>query len=169
MTRTSRSGGNNGPEIVVVFMIFTTGSIEVTGCGAEASAGASGSGGGTNGSAGTGTAASTTSGGSTGTGGAGGASPQNCAEATDCGNFGVGCVHCAVTASCLGPYQTCHDDPQCKTYAVCASPCAPKDLDCLQICASKFPQGAAEYGMLIRCVLCGDCAALCPHPPETCN
>ena len=124
------------------------------------SAGQTGSGSGWAGSSGT-------SGG--GVGGGGGAFPADCAETGSCGNFGGGCIKCASKVACSVEYNACFDHMPCKSYSFCLEQCGPKDLDCLQQCENQNPGGAAEYQALIHCVICGDCATLCDHAPDTCK
>jgi len=148
-------------------------------CGADAgssSAGGVGGGGGGGGQMGTGQAATsgqTAEGAATGTSGgatgAGGGSPVSCADTAECGNFGGGCVKCASKSSCAAEYQACFDDMPCKSYSLCIAPCGAKELDCLQACETQFPNGATEYQALTRCVICGDCMALCEHAPDICK
>jgi hypothetical protein len=107
--------------------------------------------------------------GGVGGGGGGGGFPANCADTTECGNFGGGCVKCASKSSCAAEYQACFGDLPCKSYSFCVTSCAAKDLDCLQVCENQFPSGAAEYQALTRCVICGDCVALCEHAPDICK
>ncbi len=95
--------------------------------------------------------------------------PANCADTGECGNFGAGCIKCAAKAACSVEYDACLNDAPCKAYSLCLDKCGPKDLDCAQLCANESPSGAAEYQALTRCVLCGDCAALCDHAPDTCK
>jgi hypothetical protein len=102
-------------------------------------------------------------------GGSGGAFPANCAETGSCGNFGAGCIKCASKVACSVEYHACFDHMPCKSYSFCLEQCGPKDLDCLQQCENQNPGGAAEYQALIHCVICGDCATLCDHAPDTCK
>jgi hypothetical protein len=148
-----------------------------TSCGADAgssSVGGVGGGGGSGGQMGTATGATSGQiavGGATGTsgGGVGGGFPANCADTLECGNFGAGCVKCASQSSCAIEYQKCFKDEPCKSYSVCIAPCGVKELECLQACATQFPNGAVEYQALTHCVICGDCVALCDHAPDLCK
>jgi hypothetical protein len=116
----------------------------------------------------TGSGSSGTSG-SGGSAGGGGGFPTDCAATATCGNFGGGCIKCAAKTACVAEYQACFSDAPCKAYSLCIEPCGAKELDCLQACENQYPTGATEYQALSRCVICGDCAALCEHPPDTCN
>lgn len=166
----------------LLFLMIAAGVVG-TACGAElsspTSSGVGGSGGGLEtGTVGTTTAGQTgsatgsaTSGGSggSGSGGGGGAFPADCAEMDSCGNFGAGCIKCASKVACSAEYNACFDHAPCKAYSFCIEQCGPKDLDCLQQCENQNPGGAAEYQALIHCVICGDCATLCDHAPDTCK
>jgi hypothetical protein len=105
---------------------------------------------------------------SSGLGGSGGF-PSSCADTVECGNFGGGCVKCASKSSCVAEYQACFEDLPCKSYSLCIAPCGTKELECLQACENEFPTGSAKYGALTRCVICGDCVALCDHAPDICK
>jgi hypothetical protein len=119
-------------------------------------------------SVGTGSAGTSGSGGAGGGGDADGGA-MDCAASTTCGNFGAGCIKCAVKTACAAEYKACFDDAPCKAYAVCIGQCPAKDINCLQLCMNQSPGGATEYQALTRCVICGDCVTLCDHAPDTCN
>lgn len=163
----------------LLFLMIAAGAVG-TACSADAEPiGTGGFGGQVVGSVGTGTGEATATGqsgsgtsgpSSTGTsGGSGGAFPTNCADTGECGNFGAGCIKCAAKAACSAEYDACFNDAPCKAYSLCLDKCVPKDLECAQLCANESPSGAAEYQALTRCVLCGDCAVLCEHAPDTCK
>ncbi len=163
----------------LLFLMIAAGAVG-TACGASQQSGAvsAGSGGGgstatgtsgTSTGSGTGTGSTGTSGTSGGSGGGGSGLPTDCAAAATCGNFGDGCIRCAAKTACAAEYQACFDNAPCKAYSLCIEPCGSKDVDCLQLCENQNPSGATEYQALSRCVICGDCAALCEHPPDACN
>jgi hypothetical protein len=165
---------------LLLFLMIAAGAVG-TACGADAGPEMPGSGG--SGSTSTGTSAmasaAQTGSGSTGTGsastggsggnGSGGGEPIDCAATATCGNFGGGCIKCAAKKTCVAEYKACFDDAPCKAYALCIEPCGAKELDCLQQCQNTYPSGATEYQALTRCVICGDCVALCDHAPDICN
>ncbi|MEO5730520.1 MAG: hypothetical protein ABI134_14905 [Byssovorax sp.] len=164
----------------LLFLMIAAGAVG-TACGADlsspSSSGVGGSGGGletgtvgttTAGQSGSATGSATGSDGS-GSGGGGGAFPADCADMESCGNFGAGCIKCASKVASNDEYHACFDHAPCKAYALCLEQCGPKDLDCLQQCENQNPGGAAEYQALIPCEICGDCATLCDHAPDTCK
>ena len=163
----------------LLFLMIATASAG-TACSVTAGSSSAGSGGGGDfdgqtgtgppaaGQTGTGSGTSDGAGGGSGAGGSGGF-PADCADSTECGNFGGGCVKCASKSSCETEYVACFGDLPCKSYSFCITSCAAKDLDCVQVCENQFPSGAAEYQALTRCVVCGDCVALCEHAPDICK
>ena len=167
----------------LLFLTIAAGAVG-TACGADLSSPSTGGVGGSGGAletetvdtastgqsgSGTGVAGSTATSGSGVGGVVGGALPADCAEMDSCGNFGAGCIKCASKVACSVEYHACFDHAPCKAYSFCIEQCGPKGLNCLQQCENQNPDGAAEYQALIHCVICGDCATLCDHAPDTCK
>lgn len=102
---------------------------------------------------------------SSGTGGAsqggsgGGGGGLSCDQG-ECGDLGVGCVHCAVSSTCAGPYNTCINDTGCVNVASCIDACV-DDPICAQMCHDQDPNGAALYDAFVMCVLCDACVSTC--------
>jgi hypothetical protein len=136
--------------------------------------GGGGAGGGAGGAGGVGGPSGTATSGSTGTVGSSGTGGQDagvpCSSIADCGNFGSGCIHCAITTACADAYQTCFDDPSCVDYATCLDQCAEGDDVCAADCvAISLEASVAAYEALIGCVLCDQCADPCGTPSMKCE
>lgn len=115
----------------------------------------------------TGTSVSSTT--STGTGGAGagggsstgtGGSPT-CDSIGMCGDFGMGCVYCAIQGACASQYNACFNDMHCSQYQMCSQMCSFKDPMCLDACAAQWPDGAKELNDLTQCIACDQCPMSC--------
>jgi hypothetical protein len=100
-----------------------------------------------------------------------GASPANCDALSDCGNFGEGCVACAIQDACATEYANCANDPACESYATCVTDCPSKSDSCVLGCATQSPGGSDTYKSLNQCVVCQACATSCADAtePNTCN
>jgi hypothetical protein len=99
--------------------------------------------------------------------GSGGAMP--CDSLGDCGNFGRGCVNCAVTTACRDVYEGCFYSTSCVQYAVCVEMCTADDLACVDSCRTAYPGADQTYDALVLCVLCDECSISCQTSPTVCH
>jgi hypothetical protein len=160
--------------------------LAIGGCSLQESSGGTGFGGSGDGSGGVGgasssgtsTATSTSTGSASGASGTGGGS----CDTLSCGDFGSGCIGCAVKGACEGPYASCVNSKPCYDYSQCAGTCdddasacvmkcgADPDCEsgcesarqaCTKACASQNQDGATKFTELVTCVVCHACANAC--------
>jgi len=86
----------------------------------------------------------------------------------ECGNVGVGCIHCAVESTCEAQFMACFNDVPCSKYTSCVDSCDMKGADCLTACEQQFPSGVPLFQALAQCALCEVCASICEPPPGGC-
>jgi hypothetical protein len=91
-----------------------------------------------------------------------------CDSLDDCGNFGSGCVNCAVVTTCHDLYESCFHSKPCVEYAVCVEMCAADDLACIDSCRATYPGADQTYDALVSCVLCEECAVSCQTSMSVC-
>jgi hypothetical protein len=94
---------------------------------------------------------------------------SSCDELATCGDFGSGCVRCAIIHGCADAYDACKESSDCVGFSMCASECGDADTDCDQACIATNGDGAALFEALVLCTVCDQCPTACGEFSSICH
>lgn len=91
-----------------------------------------------------------------------------CDDVASCGDYGSGCVACAIKHGCADVYRACIDSLECVEFSTCADACAEADTSCDNACVKDHPEGKKKFEALVLCTVCDECPTACGQLASIC-